>query len=376
MDLPGVAPIGECTLCRKSVTAPDGWRLAEPAGAVHWDCFAKWPKRKRFAAETVEAAARSADPETAVAHRSPHALLLLRRPFLRSGDSLLLYLDSSEVLVCQDPEDWTAWIVQLEQDARSSHPFRQVSLLKAVEELKKHFPTADAVREAVDWSARPTICAVCEQKLGVDPGSDEAFRLGHVAPWPSTQPLGAYSGRPVHSACLLSWKQRAAFHKALAELEGRLARLTARGCAHADARVQILLEKELNWRDAQVRLLATGTLLLVRPRRWKEWLDGAHRPELRPFEQEALDAVLPDLRARFPDGEALAAVVDWPAREKDRLACRAALAEEGRRLEREGRCPACSGTFELLPGPLLHCAGCGAERSPIEFGWLPDVLIK
>lgn len=344
---------------------------------VHWDCYAAWPERERVAKAHLDWFERTWHdwPEMAAVTRSPDLFLAVTLRFDRKGSRVTYYLpDSGDMGGFNADDPWKDSLGGLERQARNAHPFHRASLLRARDELRSRFSNVQAILDAADWTGKLTRCAICERALGLPPSSEEAYLLPTVAHWPPSTSLGDYRERPAHTSCYLAWDERPRFVRTLVDADRRLAKPTPKGCAYADDRVQILLEKEIAWRDAQVRLLETGTHLSVRAIKWSEWSADpmAFHPGLRAFERRILEEILPALRARFPNGESLAAAVDWTRRENEFSVARAALTEACRLLEPRARCPVCAGALQLVQGPRFRCGACKVEREPMELGCFPE----
>ena len=342
---------------------------------VHWDCYAAWPERERVVTAYLDWMVRNSLelPELAVARRSPHLLVLVSARSNRRDGLTIICADSGETRNILITTPWEESLDHLEAEAARAHPFPRAGLDRAVETLRS-FPTFESVVDAVDWTLKPTRCAICERPLGLAPSAEEAYRLPSVAAWPPSAPLGSYQGRLVHTSCYVGWKERPRFAATLADADLRLSKPTPKGCAYADERVRILLEKEIHWRDAELRLLETGTRLSCRAIKWAEWSADpeAFHPRLRAFERTILAEILPGLRARFPTAEALAAAVDWTRKEAEYQEARAALAEACRRLEGQVRCPSCAGALQLVQGPRFSCGTCAITCAPLDVGWFPE----
>lgn len=156
-------------------------------------------------------------------------------------------------------------------------------------------------------------CALGNEAIATPPGA--FMTSGQFLP--KNDALQRYCGKPICWPCYERWPERPRFAQAYVG-----AWVTANRKnpfwwqVHLDDAVYIAVNPQRSIEEASIRLLAVGDDLRVKLPEWKQWLAApAVASPITDFERDALEAVLPDLRARFPDGNALVDAID-PAEKK------------------------------------------------------------
>jgi hypothetical protein len=130
---------------------------------------------------------------------------------------------------------------------------------------------------------------------------------------PPKDPLRRYANTPMHWACYAKWPERAVFAGRYVEAWREANRRNPFWWAvYDDERVYVAVNPERPIEQASVRLRDVGSDIRVPLPRWAEWLADIDRvtPGLQPLEKQALDAVLPMLRERFPNDHAVVHAID------------------------------------------------------------------
>jgi hypothetical protein len=355
---------------------------------VHFDCWASWPERERFAKAWSDwkLGGVEADPENGVAYTSDDLAVSAPCDAEAPADPVRLYFRKAAALLEMPATDWPAGLEPLEAHARGGPPLVHAALGAALPGLDRLFPTLRSLVDAVDWSAKKTDCKLCRKRLGANPSSELAYRIPEPGAWPADPAIRALkpvAGSLVHTACWLAWPDRERYVKALTDIETRLARLEA-DVAVADVAEGAFVRagRDLKRRDAEILVGAREARVAVPAGRWSEWLtkpaDFVGR--LRPFERDAVFAMHPALAARFPTADSITNSVDWTSREVEMYqahadqitACRELVAQA----RREGvRCPRCLARTDDLAheegSGTVDCPRCGSELTPMDLGWLP-----
>jgi len=218
-------------------------------------------------------------------------------------------------------------------------------------------------------------CAICHELLGDLP---YLATSAVVYPFWDDDPLYPLYDTPLHWDCYEPWPPRPRFARqyvsAVAEadsgdpycgeaLRTNLVYLSVRRCGE--------LPRKEEPGEAWVRLLETGTCVIVPLSKWAAWLwdlgvtdDPPHRLEL-----VSLRKVLPELRRLFPNAEAVLAAVDWEAKERLAKAIQkeAALWECARLDANRDHNNACRDFIMASGHRGLTCPHCRRQSTDIEF---------
>jgi hypothetical protein len=209
-------------------------------------------------------------------------------------------------------------------------------------------------------------CAICNELLGERP-----YLATSGVFFPEDDPLYPYCDAPLHWDCYEVWDHRS-----------RFARQHVASCVESDLdneywgnalltdRLYVSVRKKEPG-IAVVWLFEIGTDFRVPLTQWSAWPSDPSLTEFdqHPLEYASLEKVLPQLRQRFPDPEAVLAGVDWQA--KERLA--AAKEKENARREQSRleairrHNNACRDFIRTSGFPRLPCAHCSQQSSDIEF---------
>jgi hypothetical protein len=152
-------------------------------------------------------------------------------------------------------------------------------------------------------------CALCSGTVDL---LDDFFRASGDF-LPAQDPLVRFCNVPLHWSCYTLWPERVRFAAAYVEAWIRANRKNPFWWSvYRDERVYVSVNPEQSVEEVSVRLCAVGSDIRVPLTKWSAWVNDARQltPGLRPVEQEALAAVLPVLRERFPDDHAVVHAID------------------------------------------------------------------
>jgi hypothetical protein len=344
---------------------------------VHVACWLAWPDRARFAAAWAGWKRDGVKDTADLGEAWQDPGVMIAAPADPSGDAARIRLFFPQVAALEEipAARWPAALDEL-----AARPLLREAL-KDVDALRRRFPDARALTEAVNWKRKPTPCQICQGILGANPASAAAYRIPQAEFWPSTpdaRGLRPFSGALVHTECYLRWPDRERFARASADVERRLAKLAARrAVAPLNATAFLVAEIDPERRETAIELLAGGTRVPVEAARWGE---AALSDRLRPFERQAVLEALPALAAKYPTASAFLDSVDWTAKEVESYQALADQIDECRRLVATARqqrlcCPRCVAKLtDLLHeegGATVECPRCGSDLTPMDFGWLP-----
>jgi len=130
---------------------------------------------------------------------------------------------------------------------------------------------------------------------------------------PAKDPLTTYCGAPLHWHCYAQWPERPRFARRYVEAWQAANRKNPFWWSvYADEQVYVSVNPERPVEEVSIRLYEVGSDIRVPLRRWSEWLENADlvTPNLQPVERQALRAVLPTLRQRFPDDRSVVFAID------------------------------------------------------------------
>ena len=209
-------------------------------------------------------------------------------------------------------------------------------------------------------------CAICDRLLGDGPylaTSGVAFPVG--------DPLWSFCDAPLHWDCYEHWPHRSRFARQFVtnaiEFEPQNGYW---GRALVTDLVYLAVRKNEPG-EANVWLFETGTQIRVPLSKWSAWLWDLSLTgkDLHSLEIASLVKVLPELRRRFPNPEAVLAVVDWGVKERLVKAEEEAWAE-GMRAHRDAiraHNDACREFVRARGQSGLSCPHCRPESTEVEF---------
>ena len=209
-------------------------------------------------------------------------------------------------------------------------------------------------------------CAICNKLLRGRP-----YLATSGVFFPPGDPLYPFCDAPLHWDCYELWVERPRFarqyvaSRAESDLKNEYW-----GKALLTERVYVSVRKKEPG-EATVWLVETGTCLTVSLGCWSAWLSdpGLTEPDLHRLEKVSLWKVLPELRRRFPNPDAVLAEVDWQAKE-----WLAAAKEKEKAARKEARLDAirrhnnaCRDFIKTSGYPGLTCPHCSQQSRDIEF---------
>lgn len=344
---------------------------------VHVDCWLGWSERPRFATAWAEWKLEGVKetPDQGLAFKDEVLALVAPAAPLDSASRVRVFFLPLALAEEIPVEAWPAAL-----DDLAARPLTK-GAMAGIDALRRRFPDARALTEAVEWQRKPTPCQICQGILGANPSSPVAYRLPQPEFWPATSEargLRPFGGAIVHTACYLSWPERERFIQVLADVECRLAKLEARRVvAPLSASAFLLAHVDPETSEPAIELLSREARVAVEPARWAQ---PALPADLRPFERDALLAALPALAAKYPTAAALLDSLDWTAKEVETYQALADQIDECHKLVQAARqkglrCPRCVARLTDLyhdeGASTVDCPRCGSELTPMDFGWLP-----
>jgi hypothetical protein len=209
-------------------------------------------------------------------------------------------------------------------------------------------------------------CAICGERLG-----EERYLATSGVFFPVDDPLWSFCDAPLHWDCYEHWPHRSRFARQY--VSGHLESESANeywGRVLLTDLVYLAVRKREPG-VAAVWLFETGTSVRVALSQWSAWLWdlGMTEDELHRLEVASLWKVLPELRRRFPNPEAMLAVVDWEAKERLGKVKEKVSAERMRaHLDAiETHNSACCDLVRMSGQRGLTCPHCGGQSKDIEF---------
>lgn len=344
---------------------------------VHVACWFAWPERARFAAAWTAWKRDGLKDAPDQGEAWQEADLVIAAPADPADPAARVRLLFPRIAAVEEiaPARWPAVL-----DVLAAQPLYREAL-KDVDALRRRFPGARALTEAVDWKRKPIPCQICQGILGVNPASPAAYRIPQPEFWPATpdaRALRAFGGTIVHTDCYVRWPDRERFVRAAAEVERRLVKLAARrAVAPLNDRAFLVAEIAEEGRTPAIELQAGETRVPVEPARWAQ---APASDALRPFERQAVLEALPLLAQKYPTASAFLQSVDWTAKEVESYQAIADQIDECRKLvaaarQKGLRCPRCVARLTDLGheegGSTVECPRCGSDLTPMDFGWLP-----
>jgi hypothetical protein len=153
------------------------------------------------------------------------------------------------------------------------------------------------------------ICALCQQKLD----ALHSFFRASGEFLPAKDALQRFSNAPLHWKCYATWPERPRFARCYVDAWVKANRRNPFWwTVLRDEHVYLSVNPQPPVEQASLRLTEVGNDIRVPLSRWSEWLRDvdAVTPGLHELEKTTLAAVLPTLRARFPDDHAIVQAID------------------------------------------------------------------
>ena len=134
---------------------------------LHWDCYEHWPGRPRFAREYVSSHVQdmSHNEYWGMALLTDLACLTVRK---NEPGQVHLWLFETGTCVPVSLCNWSAWLLDLALTEEELHRVEIVSLWKVLAELRRRFPTSDAILAAIDWDAKDRLAKLKEEERARD----------------------------------------------------------------------------------------------------------------------------------------------------------------------------------------------------------------
>lgn len=163
MDMAGLLPQPNCALCGRPVDPrgeffrasgdflPPGDPLRSCANApLHWDCYAAWPERRRFARHFVDAWVRAnrRNPFWWAVYRDERVYVSVNPEPPVEEASVRLYDVGSDVRV--PLSRWTEWLADPSAVTPALQPIEQQALEAVLPTLRMRLPSDHAVVDAID----------------------------------------------------------------------------------------------------------------------------------------------------------------------------------------------------------------------------------
>jgi len=209
-------------------------------------------------------------------------------------------------------------------------------------------------------------CAICDGSL-----RDGSYLATSGVAFPAGDPLWRFCDAPLHWDCYEHWPHRLRFaHQYVTDAIEYEPQNQFWGRALVTDLVYLAVRRKEPG-EANVRLFETGTQVRVPLSNWAAWLWdlGLTGRDLHSIEIASLVKALPELRRRFPNPEAVLAVVDWEVKQRLVEAKEEAWAERMRahRDAIQAHNDACREFVEASGQGGLTCPHCRRKGADIEF---------
>ncbi len=144
---PGDTP---CALCARAVDeefpfATSDGEFEHADSVMHWDCYARWPERRAWAAAYVAEMRNRHNPYWVEVLADAHAVVLVNPDPGNERVQVLLVATATELEVL--PGDWAAWL-KGQTGPRGVHPVEAAALEAARPGLAQALPDAKALLAA------------------------------------------------------------------------------------------------------------------------------------------------------------------------------------------------------------------------------------
>ena len=149
---------GPPVFATSGVFLPDGDPLQDCCDAgMHWDCYAAWPHRPRFARAWVEAciAAERLNPYWGRAYLDEAAFVTVNPQPPVEQAAVRLFATGSDLRVPLG--DWERWLAGDWEEDEELHPVERAALEDVVPALALFLPTAGEVVAAVNWDGKAEV---------------------------------------------------------------------------------------------------------------------------------------------------------------------------------------------------------------------------
>jgi hypothetical protein len=159
-----IIPGSLCALCRQSLSDPifatSGMFLPlnDPLafycdGAMHWDCYAVWEHRERFAKAHVRSWIENEkeNPYWARVFENEHCFIQINPDPLVAQADVMLFATGSSIEV--PLQEWEKWVWQ-KGPSLAHHSFEEDALKVALPAIRMAFPGLRPLLQAADWSRK------------------------------------------------------------------------------------------------------------------------------------------------------------------------------------------------------------------------------
>jgi len=121
---------------------------------LHWDCYAAWPERSRYARHFVDAwvEANRKNPFWWAVHKDEHVYISVNPARGIEQVSLRLYAIGNDVRI--PLPRWAEWLASPEQVTPNLHAFEQQELTLVLPFLRERFPDDHAIVDAIDGTEK------------------------------------------------------------------------------------------------------------------------------------------------------------------------------------------------------------------------------
>jgi hypothetical protein len=157
----------KCALCNAEISSPR--QLFRATGAflptgdplthfcnapLHWECYARWPERPRFARHYVDAwvEANHKNPFWWAVHKDERVYISVNPARGIEQVSLRLYAIGSDVRI--PLPRWADWLASADQVTPDMHPFEKQELGLVLPFLRERFPDDHAIVDAIDGNEK------------------------------------------------------------------------------------------------------------------------------------------------------------------------------------------------------------------------------
>jgi hypothetical protein len=181
--------------------------------------------------------------------------------------------------------------------------------------------------------------------------------------------LWIYSDAVMHWDCYAVWEHRPRFARQYFESRQEYSAYNPYwGVPHSDDQVLVTVNPSKLVHEADVMLAETGSSLRISLRDWEDWLDGEWFESCHhEVEREALAAVLPLLRSKFPTVKSLVA----EARKKPHA--RPEPTSGGEKVDRILHEVACQELAKRAATKGIACPGCGRFSNDYDYARVEEV---
>jgi hypothetical protein len=124
---------------------------------MHWDCYAQWPDRPRFAARYVQSSVEreKKDSYWAKVLLSDNAFVTANPDEPVAEVSIQLFATGSDFRI--KLRDWIAWLADSSWERQCRHKIERDALFRVHAHLRSALPTIEAIRSTVDWESKRSL---------------------------------------------------------------------------------------------------------------------------------------------------------------------------------------------------------------------------